>query len=73
MIAVCLFSGWLIVAFLPIRFLGYQIVQLHTAEPSEQKETLAKGAVSLRDLFALTAVIAGVMAIAKLAPNLVWK
>ncbi len=73
-IATILLCLWLIVACLPLRFLGYRFSLLEQQTAKELKELkelnsgLAKGAIPLRDLFLLTTVLAGVMAVAKIAP-----
>ncbi len=70
-IATILLCLWLIVACLPLRFLGYRFSLLEQKTAKELKELnsgLAKGAIPLRDLFLLTTVLAGVMAVAKIAP-----
>ncbi len=67
-IATILLCLWLIVACLPLRFLGYRFSLLELQTAKVLKSSLAKGAIPLRDLFMLTTVLAGVMAVAKIAP-----
>ncbi len=67
--AVGLACIWLNVSCLPLRFLGYRFDCLQATQQSGKPASiLARGAVSIKDLFLLTTVLAGLVAVIQLAP-----
>ena len=66
-IAVGLMSLWLVAACLPLRLMGYRFM-MSRSNGNVETNSLRKGAVPIRDLFLLTTVLAGLMALGRFAP-----
>ena len=70
-IAVELMCVWLILACLPLRWMGYRFLLAAKNEEdplSKPEATSSSSTVPMRDLFLLTTVLAGVMALGRLVP-----
>jgi hypothetical protein len=68
MIGVGLLSIWLIAVFVPLRLIGYSFLSTVSLDGETEGKVLSKGAVPMRDLFLLTAVLAGLVALIRYLP-----
>ncbi len=59
---------WLVVAYIPLRFMGYGFLFIEQEVKGESPASLAKGAIPIRDLFLLTTVLAFIFALGRFAP-----
>lgn len=67
-IATVLLAFWLVIVFVPLRFMGYKFLFIAPVDHLNPTENLGTGAIPIRDLFLLTTVLAGVFALGRFAP-----